>query len=162
MTGVGVNMPAPREHAAVRAPSEETGTPARRILVVDDSEAVRDVIRTFLENTGFEVCGEAADGLEAIQQAKKLKPNLIVLDLSMPGMNGVEAAAALGELMPEVPVVVLTMYGDLLGEAMAAGLAVKAVVGKADGMMKLVECVRRLLSTNTPMPAPQNPQDTVQ
>jgi DNA-binding NarL/FixJ family response regulator len=150
------------EHATVRARIEEAGTPARRILVADDSEAVRDVIRTFLENTGFEVCGEAADGVEAIEKAKKLKPNLIVLDLSMPGMNGVEAAAALRDLMPEVPVVVLTMYGDLLGEAMAAGLAVKAVVGKADGMMKLVQCVQRLLATKTPMAPPKDPQETVQ
>jgi two-component system, chemotaxis family, chemotaxis protein CheY len=142
------------EHAAASARKQQTGAERKRILVVDDSDAVRDVIRTFLENTGFEVCGEASDGVEAIEKATKLKPNLIVLDLSMPGMNGVEAAAALGQLLPEVPVVVLTMYGDLLGEAMAAGLAVKAVVGKADGMMKLVECVQRLLATNSPAAVP--------
>jgi two-component system, chemotaxis family, chemotaxis protein CheY len=153
-------MPGSAEHAVVRTRSPEAGA-RKRILVVDDSEAVRDVIRTFLENTGFEVCGDAADGLEAIEKAKKLRPDLIVLDLSMPGMNGVEAAAALGQLMPEVPVVVLTMYGDLLGEAMAAGLAVKAVVGKADGMMKLVECVQRLLAANRPTVLPANPQQAV-
>ena len=152
-------MPDFTGRAAFGVRTEQMGTEPKRILVVDDSDAVRDVIRTFLQNTGFEVCGEAADGLEAIQQATRLKPNLIVLDLSMPGMNGVETAAALGQLMPEVPVVVLTMYGDLLGEAMAAGLAVKAVVGKADGMMKLVECVHRLLGTNTPMIPPNNAQE---
>jgi two-component system, chemotaxis family, chemotaxis protein CheY len=148
------------EHAAVRPSETQTGAGGKRILVVDDSEAVREVIRTFLENTGFEVCGEAGDGVEAVEKATKLKPNLIVLDLSMPGMNGVEAAAALGQLMPEVPVVVLTMYGDLLGEAMAAGLAVKAVVGKADGMLKLVECVQRLFATKTPIIPPTNSQST--
>jgi two-component system, chemotaxis family, chemotaxis protein CheY len=153
-------MPSSSEHAAARVRTEQTGTELKRILVVDDSDAVRDVIRTFLENTGFEVCGEASDGLEAIEKATKLKPNLIVLDLSMPGMNGVEAAAALGQLMPEVPVVVLTMYGDLLGEAMAAGLGVKAVVGKADGMHKLVECVQRLLVTDTSTIPPKNSQNT--
>ena len=153
-------MPSSSEHAAARVRTEQTGTELKRILVVDDSDAVRDVIRTFLENTGFEVCGEASDGLEAIEKATKLKPNLIVLDLSMPGMNGVEAAAALGELMPEVPLVVLTMYGDLLGEAMAAGLGVKAVVGKADGMHKLVECVQRLLMTDTSTILPKNSQNT--
>jgi DNA-binding NarL/FixJ family response regulator len=153
-------MPSSSEHAAARVRSEQTGAGLKRILVVDDSDAVRDVIRTFLENTGFEVCGEAADGVEAIEKATKLKPNLIVLDLSMPGMNGVEAAAALGQLMPEVPVVVLTMYGDLLGEAMAAGLAVKAVVGKADGMHKLVDCVRRLLVTDSATIPPKSSQNT--
>lgn len=122
--------------------------------MVDDSEPVRDVIRTFLERTGCQVCGEAADGLEAIEKAKELKPNLIVLDLSMPGMNGAEAAHTLGELMPDVPIVVLTMYGDVLGQAMAAGLGVKAVVAKADGMVKLVECVRRLLPPNSEVPTP--------
>ena len=114
-------------------------------MIVDDSEVVRDVIRTFLEKTGFDVCGEAADGMEAIEKAQELKPNLIVLDLSMPGMSGAEAASVLGGLMPEVPIVVLTMYGDVLGQAMAAGLGVKGVVAKAEGMTKLVECVQRLL-----------------
>lgn len=130
-------------------------TQGRRILVVDDSGVVRDVIRTFLEKAGFQVCGEAADGREAIEKAKELKPNLIILDLSMPGMNGAEAASVLGELMPEVPIVVLTMYGDVLGQAMAAGLGVKGVVAKAEGMTKLVECVQRLLPGNSAMVFPQ-------
>lgn len=134
-----------QSQAVARACESEAKGQPRRVLVVDDSAPVRDVIRTFLENTGFEVCGQASDGAEAIEKATKLRPNLIVLDLSMPGMNGAEAAAALQQLMPEVPVVVLTMYGDILGQSMAAGLGVKAVVAKADGMLKLVECVERLL-----------------
>ena len=138
---------------SAKAPDKgKPGVSGRRILVVDDSEPVRDVIRTFLERTGCQVCGEAADGLEAIEKAKELKPNLIVLDLSMPGMNGAEAAHTLGELMPHVPIVVLTMYGDVLGQAMASGLGVKAVVAKADGMVKLVECVQRLLPPNSELP----------
>jgi two-component system, chemotaxis family, chemotaxis protein CheY len=143
--------------AVARACDPEAKSRARRILVVDDSEPVRDVIRTFLENTGFEVCGQASDGAEAIEKATKLRPNLIVLDLSMPGMNGAEAAAALQELMPEVPVVVLTMYGDILGHSMASGLGVKAVVAKADGMIKLVECVQRLLPLD-PLPPTEDSQ----
>lgn len=118
---------------------------ANRILIVDDSEPVRDVIRTFLERSSFRICGEAADGVEAIEKAQKLKPDLIVLDLSMPGMNGVEAASTLAELMPDVPIVVMTMYGDILGKSMASALAVKAVVAKADGMLNLVEAVQKLL-----------------
>lgn len=112
---------------------------------MDDSEPVRDVIRTFLEKTGFQVCGEAADGAEAIAKAKELNPNLIVLDLSMPGMSGADAASALRQAVPNVPIVILTMYGDVLGQAMAAGLGVNAVVAKADGMVKLVECIQRVL-----------------
>lgn len=148
------------QHGASSASVPERSIRPRRILVVDDSDAVRDVIRTFLQNSGLEVCGEASDGLDAIEKAKKLRPDLIVLDLSMPGMNGVEAAETLAELMPQVPIVVLTMYGDLLGEAMAAGIGVKAVVGKADGMLKLVHCVKSLLQENpTIPPAAENPSN---
>src|ERR1700716_4673456 len=78
-----------------------------RILVSDDGNSVRDIIGIFLEHAGFEVCGEAADGVEAIEQAKKLKPDLIVLDLVMPRMNGAEAASVLSTTMPEIPVVLL-------------------------------------------------------
>lgn len=64
-----------------------------RILIVDDGDSVRDIIRIFLEKEGFQICGEAADGVEAIEKAKTLRPDLIVLDLAMPGMNGVAAAS---------------------------------------------------------------------
>jgi response regulator NasT len=100
--------------------------------VEDDSELLRVVILTFREKAGFEVCGEAADDREAIEKAQELKPKLIVLDLSMPGMNGAEAASVLGELMPEVPILVLTMYGDVPGLSMAAGLGVEGIVAKAE------------------------------
>jgi DNA-binding NarL/FixJ family response regulator len=117
----------------------------QRILIVDDHEAVRDVLRAFLEQTGYVVCGEAVDGLEAIEKAKELKPNLIVLDLSMPRLNGAEAASIIGRLMPDMPIVLLTMYDDVLGKSVARAVGAKAVVPKADGMNKLIECVRNLL-----------------
>jgi CheY-like chemotaxis protein len=68
----------------------------KSILVVDDSDTVRKLTRLFLESQiELEVCGEAVDGVDAIEKAKELKPDLIVLDLAMPRMNGVEAASAL-------------------------------------------------------------------
>ncbi len=90
-----------------------------RILVIDDGDWVRNIIGLFLEHAGFEVCGEAADGVEAIEQAKKLKPDLIVLDLVMPRMNGAEAASVLSQTMPDVPIVLLTLYQNVLGSALA-------------------------------------------
>ena len=75
-----------------------TSSPAKlrnRILVIDDGDWVRNIIGIFLEHAGFKVCGEAADGVEGIEQAKKLKPDLIVLDLAMPRMNGAETASVL-------------------------------------------------------------------
>jgi DNA-binding NarL/FixJ family response regulator len=128
-----------------------TYSPAKlrnRILVIDDGDSVRDVIGLFLEHAGFEVCGEAADGVEAIEQAKKLKPDLIVLDLVMPRMNGAEAASVLSQAMPDVPIVLLTLYQGILGSTLAAAVGVKAILDKTEGLDKLVACVRSLLPFN--------------
>jgi len=133
------------------SPQPNSQAPANRsirrhkILVIDDGDSVRDVIRIFLEHAGFEVCGEAADGVQAIEQAKKLKPDLIVLDLAMPRMNGAEAASVLSSTMPKVPIVLLTLYKNVLGTALASAVGVKAIIDKTDGMDKLVACVRSLL-----------------
>ena len=116
-----------------------------RILVIDDGDSVRDIIGIFLENAGFEVCGEAADGVEGIEQAKKLKPDLIVLDLAMPRMNGMEAASVLNQTMPRVPILLLTLYQNLVGPSLASAIGVKAVLDKTDGLDKLVACVHSLL-----------------
>jgi two-component system nitrate/nitrite response regulator NarL len=116
-----------------------------RILVIDDGDSVRDIIGIFLEHAGFDVCGEAADGVEGIEKAKKLKPDLVVLDLAMPRMNGVEAASILSETMPGVPIVLLTLYQNMLGSALAGAVGVKAVLDKTEGLDKLVACVRSLL-----------------
>lgn len=118
-----------------------------KVLLIDDGDAVRDVIRIFLEKRGFQVCGEAADGVEAIEKAKALKPDLIILDLAMPRMNGIEAASILSSIMPSVPIILLTMYGDFMGASLAAATGIKAVVSKTDGLDKLVDRVQSLLST---------------
>ena len=135
-------MPDYEQQDASPLPTNDLG---KRILVIDDGDSVRDIIRIFLEHAGFEVCGEAADGVEAIEQAKKLKPDLIVLDLVMPRMNGAEAASVLSKTMPHVPIVLLTLYQNMLGPSLASAVGVKAVLDKTDGMDKLVACVRSLL-----------------
>src|SRR5260221_9359082 len=125
-----------------------TYSPAKlrnRILVIYDGDSVRNIIGVFLEHAGFAVCGEAADGIEGIEQAKKLKPDLIVLDLAMPRMDGMEAALILRKTMPDVPIVLLTLYQNVLGPSLASELGVKAVIDKTDGMDKLVKCVHSLL-----------------
>ena|ERR1700757_2314594 len=138
-------MPQPQKSADTKPTVYDTAR-KRRILVIDDGESVRDIIRIFLERDGFEVCGEGSDGVEAIEQAKKLKPDLIVLDLAMPRMNGAEAASVLSQTMPDVPIVLLTLYQNVLGTALASAVGVKAILDKTDGMDKLVACVRSLLS----------------
>src|SRR5580698_7231741 len=93
-----------------------TGRPARllcmppSILLADDNWSVRKAMRTYLELTGFEICGEAADGLDAVAKATALKPDFVVLDLAMPGMNGFDAARKLHEIVPDAHLVVFTLY----------------------------------------------------
>ena len=118
----------------------------KRILVVDDSAKFRYAVRAFLENqTGFEVCGEAVDGDDAIEKAKELKPDLILLDLLMPGMNGVEITSVLKAMMPEVPIILLTAHDDKVGKALAPVAGASVVVEKQDGMNKLIEFAQGLL-----------------
>jgi two-component system, NarL family, response regulator DegU len=115
---------------------------AKRILIADDSRIVREILRESLEDRGdVEVCGEAANGFEAIQSAKALRPDLVVLDLAMPEMNGVEAASVLKKLIPDVHIIVFSMYSEYLGQSLASALGVDLVVSKPDGMRRLVEAV---------------------
>lgn len=109
----------------------------KRILIVDDNEHIRKSARSFLEShPDFEICGEAVDGREAIEKAKQLQPDLIVLDLSMPVMDGMEAAREIRKAMPKVPIILFTLYDD--GEVTAETAGVSAVVAKTDmhGLMR--------------------------
>lgn len=117
-----------------------------RILIVDDSSLVRNLLRTCFEaQSGWEVSGEAGNGQEGIVKAQQIHPNLIVLDLSMPVMNGLDAARALSKLMPSVPLVMFTsfMTSNLEGEARAAGIS--KVIIKSGPLTELVGCVRSLV-----------------
>jgi len=118
---------------------------SKHILIVDDSDTCRQITRLFLESQlGFEV-GEAVDGVDAIEKARAVKPDLVVLDLAMPRMNGVEAASELRAMMPQVPIVLFTMYDDSVGRALALSASANMVLSKPDGGWKLIECVQSLL-----------------
>jgi len=118
----------------------------KNILVVDDNASIRYLIRSLLESTGYTVCGEAEDGTNAIEKAKQLKPDLICLDLSMPRMNGAEAASVLKRLMPGVPIILFTMHEDNVGKHLARAVGVDKVLGKPDGMSRLTESIAELLN----------------
>ena len=118
-----------------------------RILIVDDSAAVRKLIRRCLESTpGWQVCGEAANGKDAVEKAEEIQPNLVVLDLSMPVMNGLEVARILKKLMPEVPLIMFTSFitHRLKQEALAAGIS--KVIMKEGPLVDLVSAVRSLIT----------------
>jgi DNA-binding NarL/FixJ family response regulator len=81
----------------------------------------------------LDVCGEAVDGVDAIEKARALKPDLVVIDLAMPRMNGVEATSELRAMMPRVPIVVFAMYDDAVGRALALSAGANLVVSKPSG-----------------------------
>jgi len=132
----------------------------KNILVVDDNPSIRYLIKSLLENTGYTICGEAEDGADAIEKAKQLKPDLICLDLSMPRMNGAEAASVLKRLMPAVPIILFTMHEDSVGQSLARAVGVDKVLGKPDGMTRLTESIAELLS-RTPRPSAASGTDAL-
>jgi len=122
--------------------------PSRRIrlLLVDDHEVMRDGISALLEEEDetIEVVGEAADGVEALQQARRLRPDVVLMDFSMPEMDGVEATRRLRQEMPEVKVIGLSMYEevDRFAAMMEAGAA--AYLTKSGSTDLLIETIRRV------------------
>jgi DNA-binding NarL/FixJ family response regulator len=119
---------------------------AKTILLVDDRDFERFTIRAAVEGlTNFQVCGEAANGVEAIDKAKELKPDLVVMDLAMPLMNGLEAATVLKNAMPGLPIVLLTLYADQVHGPRSSALGIATVLSKMDGLGPLLECLERLL-----------------
>jgi DNA-binding NarL/FixJ family response regulator len=113
-----------------------------RILIVDDHHELRRAIRNLLEGQrGFVVCGEAKDGVEAIQKSDELRPDVVVLNIIMPVMNGFEAARKIREVSPESRVVILSSYTDtqLLKEAHNVGAV--CYVPKSDAERELIEAV---------------------
>jgi CheY-like chemotaxis protein len=86
----------------------------KRVLIVDDNPAIRHVVSQAFRSDGFAVCGEADDGRQAITLAKQVIPDLIILDLSMPVMNGLQAAPELRRIAPKASIILLTMFANQL------------------------------------------------
>lgn len=123
----------------------------KQILIADDSKTIRRILKLFLQvQQNLNVCGEAANGFEAIEQAKKLQPDLILLDLAMPEINGAEAASVLKKMMPHVPIIVFTMYSENIGRSLTSAIGVDMVLSKPDGMMALMQAVQTLTNQDRP------------
>jgi DNA-binding NarL/FixJ family response regulator len=115
-----------------------------KILIVDDVEAARWAMRIALQAKGYIVCGEAVDGADAIKKAADLQPDLIVIDLKMPLMNGVEASTILRRRFPTIPVVLITLYD--VGQNVVSAAGISAVLSKQDGITGLPDVVHHLLN----------------
>src|ERR1700726_3393875 len=118
---------------------------ALRILIADDHDLMRRGVRTLLEShPGWEVCGEAKTGREAVQMAEELRPDIIILDISMPDLNGVEAAKRIRKASSAVEILILSMHysEQLIREIVDAG--VRGYIVKSDSDRDLVMAVETL------------------
>jgi len=119
---------------------------SKSLLIVDDNTYMRRALsRLFARETDFAVCAEAQNGKEAIEKAKELKPDLVVMDLSMPVMNGLEATRLLKRLMPTLPVILFSEYSSAITPEEAHSAGVAALVSKAQHATTLVRAARDLL-----------------
>jgi DNA-binding NarL/FixJ family response regulator len=118
----------------------------KSVLIVDDNQGIRDSLRAFLEErTGLNVCGEAIDGIEAIEKANDLKPNLVLMDLSMPRMNGAHASLAIRNFLPTVRIILFTLYSDNVGRLLAETSGVDLVLSKAEGSEGLTKALAQVI-----------------
>lgn len=123
---------------------------ALRILIADDHEVARRGIRSLLEgHPGWEVCGEAADGREAVNAANRLKPDLVLLDIGMPSLNGLDATRQILAALPNIRVMILTMHDSeqVVREVLAAGA--RGFLLKSDAGRDLVAAVEALQQNRT-------------
>lgn len=118
-----------------------------KILLADDNQTFLSAVRRFLSMLpGAEVVAEARDGRAALAAAEKLQPDLLLLDISMPGMNGLEVARSMMSWPRAPKIVFLTMHDNAPYRAAAAALGVVGLVGKSDFVLELVPIVDRLLA----------------
>jgi DNA-binding NarL/FixJ family response regulator len=122
---------------------------AYRILLADDHAIVRDGLKSVLVREGFEIAAEASDGREAVELTRKLRPDAVVMDVSMPSLNGIDAAREIHGACPQTKTILLTMHkqSQFILEALRAG--VKGYVLKAQASGDLVHAIRAALQGGT-------------
>lgn len=124
-----------------------------RILVADDQELVRRrVCATLKARSDFEVCGEAANGKEAVEKFKELKPDLVILDITMPLLNGLEAARSIVSFSPSTPVLILSVHKSKQLVEEARRIGARGYVTKEDAVRNLVRAVDAVLQEGTFFP----------
>jgi DNA-binding NarL/FixJ family response regulator len=121
-----------------------------RILIADDHEAVRRGLRAALSTAGWEVCADAVNGKEAVAKATELKPDLIILDISMPVMGGLDAARLIRAADPSAKIVIFTMHESQQIKDEIARVGVQAHAVKSAPMKNLLDTIKAVLGTDEP------------
>lgn len=121
------------------------------LLICDDNPNIRYLLRAYVESrTPFEICGEAAHGLEAVEKVTKLRPDLVLLDLSMPVMTGAEAAVIIKGTVPRTKIILFSLHVDNVPKSLAAAVGVDLALSKSDGIIRLAEHLNALLAPPPP------------
>ena len=118
-----------------------------RVLIADDNVSMRKAIRLVLESLpNVEICAITANGTETVDAALALRPDLLILDVVMPGLNGVEAASVLKKHLPRAKILLFTMYGDAISKTLAQFAGVDVVIEKSRGLSLLTQKIASLIS----------------
>jgi DNA-binding NarL/FixJ family response regulator len=128
-----------------------------KILIVDDEARFREQVKELLlVEPNIEVAGEAADGREAICQARELKPDLILMDVRMPGLNGIDATRQLKSEMPAMRVIILSLYDVAMYKKAAIASGADGYLKKSAMVKELIPTIRRVITRNSRNDLPRN------
>ena len=122
----------------------------RTVLVVDDNVPIRKMLSAAFLSDGFETCRQAANGTEAIELAQQIKPDLITIDFSMPGISGLVASSALRKILPKVPIILFTLYASKILEVEATKVGISVVLSKTVSFYVLLDIAHELMGRLTP------------
>ncbi len=125
-----------------------------QILLADDNQVILQLLRRLIEShAGWQICGEASDGRQALAKAVELKPDLVVLDFAMPGLNGLQVAAQISCACPTLPIILHTIHDfpEMIAEAKKVGI--REVVSKTDASARLLDVMETLLQEKPAPPA---------
>ena len=117
----------------------------KTVLVVDDSALIRNMLASAFLSDGFKTCIEAENGKEAIEAAKQSNPDLIILDLSMPVMNGLQAAPQLRKILPQTPIILFTLYRQNLSRTETGKAGIDLVLEKTTPLSTVIEVAHELM-----------------
>jgi DNA-binding NarL/FixJ family response regulator len=129
-----------------------------RILIADDQEVWRNLLKVELErNLNYQVCGQAIDGVQLVAMALQLRPDVVVVDLAMPNMNGLDAAREISQLLPGVPILLYTLTDRLILIAEASKAGIQSVIQKQEGIAPLLAAIETSLEKRNVNPVAELP-----